>query len=284
MKVSLIQFQTSATIQDNIDRLSTLAIEPADVLILPELWLTPFDNEKIVEARPYEQKARKALSALARTHHAYVVGGTICHEQAGRFYNTCFVYDRDGNEIAQGDKIHLLEVHARHDYFEQDVFAPGNKLVRFEIDGVPCGLVVCYDIRFPELTRLLALQGVRFLFVPAAFNDKVGHRHWDALLKARAIENEIFVIACAPDYAYRGFQSYGHSMIVDPFGQVVARCEKSRPVVCAELEESRIDAIRARMPLWKQRRADLYEVRLIDSAQNDQEKQCSVPYDTSVRS
>lgn len=252
MDVRLIEFETGADIERNIRLLKRMKFKKDKdplVLVLPELWHVPFDNEKILEARAYEGLARSAMSCFAKENAAYVIGGTICHEHDGKWYNTCFVYDDKGKEMVSYSKMHLLEVHARHDYFESDVFEPGNDLVTFMIGDMKCGLIVCYDIRFPELTRLLAKDGIECLFVPAAFNEKVGEAHWEALIKARAIENEIYVAACAPQYSYGSFRSWGHSMIIDPFGRITDH-----------IDAQEIKKIRRRMPLWKQRKNDLYEV------------------------
>lgn len=258
MKITLIQFETKENIEENIEALEQIQIESGTICMLPELWLVPFDNEKIKEARAYEQQAREAMAKFSRDHKALLIGGTIPHEQNGQWYNTCFIYDQ-GNEIAHYSKMHLLEVHAKKDYFESDVFTPGNKFVTFSFNGVRCGVIVCYDVRFPELARLLS-ENIEILFVPAAFNDRVGPLHWRSLLQARAIENEIFVAACAPSYSYQHFTSYGHSMIVDPFGRIVIEAGSEPKILSAEIQIEEVNKIRKRMPLAKQRRNDLYEI------------------------
>ncbi len=258
MKITLIQFDTKEDIKENIEKLTQLKLDPSIVCVLPELWLVPFDNEKIIEARMYEQQAKEAMSRFSRNNDTFLIGGTIPHEKNGQWYNTCFIYNK-GKEIAHYSKIHLLEVHTKKDYFESDVFTPGNKFVTFSINGIQCGVIVCYDVRFPELIRLLS-KDIEILFVPAAFNDQVGPLHWQSLIQTRAIENEIFVVACAPSYTYKNFKSYGHSMIVDPFGRIVIEAGNEPKILSANIKTEEVNKIRKRMPLAKQRRNDLYEV------------------------
>ena len=121
------------------------------------------------------------------------------------------------------------------------------------------GILICYDIRFPEMARLLAQSGIQVLFLPAAFNQQVGTCHWKPLLQTRAMENEIFLVGVNPDYSYNHYQAYGHSIIVDPFGTVIH--ESKEEVEITEIDLNKIKTIRERMPFWSIRRTDLYEIK-----------------------
>lgn len=257
MKIALVQFHTVASIQENLNHMQEiLSSLQADFIVLPELWICPYENQKIEEAKVYAEKARSLLQIAAKKNKSWIIGGTLPYDNQ----NLCFVFDRQGKQIATYAKAHLLEVHATHTYKESDVFTPGNSLCCFDTEWGKMGVLICYDIRFPEMSRILAQSGIQILFLPAAFNKKVGEAHWKPLLQTRAMENEIFIVAVNPDYSYQAYQAYGHSLIANPFGKVLYEIQKEEVLTCdIDLEE--IQKIRNRMPLWKLRRTDLYEIK-----------------------
>lgn len=256
MKITMIQFHTQASIRKNIQHLQDIEVNDTNVIVLPELFATYFENGMITQSENYAQDLYDRLSCLAKKNHVYVVGGTI----ASKHKNMCFIFDPQGKEIAAYAKMHLLHVRAKKEYKESDVFELGNSFCTFDLNGIRCGIVICYDTRFPELTRILAQKGIRILFVPAAFNDQVGPLHWEALLKARAIENEIFVVGVSPYYRAKNCNVYGHSMIIDPFGRCIYEMKNEQEIASVSIDPNYVDTIRERMPLWEQRRNDLYEI------------------------
>jgi predicted amidohydrolase len=179
---------------------------------------------------------------------------------AGRVYNTSVLFGPDGAPRAVYRKIHLFDaVSDGRAYRESDDLLPGDALATAEVDGFTLGLTICYDLRFPELYRALALRGAEVLLVPAAFTACTGLAHWEVLLRARAIENGCFVVA--PDQVGEhlpGRACFGHSMVVDPWGAKLAEVESGVGVCVAELDLARLDEVRAQLPSLAGRRPDAY--------------------------
>src|SRR5581483_5128478 len=191
-----------------------------------------------------------------------LVGGSISERREGRekLSNTCVVVDPQGDIAAVYRKIHLFDVEAGGVvYRESDAEEPGEEPVVAELEGWPVGLTVCYDLRFPELYRILALEGALLFTVPAHFTLYTGRDHWELLLRARAVENQCYVAAAAQiGETLPGRQSYGRASIVDPWGVVLAQAPDEETVIAAELDRARLEAIRARFPsLASRRRLDL---------------------------
>jgi predicted amidohydrolase len=171
------------------------------------------------------------------------------------------LFNRDGNRVAVYRKMHLydVEIPGRVSAKESAVFAGGNEIVNAGIDGVNVGLSICYDLRFPELYRLLALRGAKVLLVPAAFTSYTGRDHWELLLRARAVENQCFVVAADQIGSYApGKSSYGRSMIIDPWGTVLACAPDCNDVITADLDLAALDRIRQELPALANRRPDVY--------------------------
>ena len=261
MKISCIQMDMKfCAVDENFERAKRLiraaAQENPDVIVLPETWNTGFFPRENLPALCDSDCARvkQELGALAAELHVNLVAGSVSNVREGRVYNTACVFDRAGNCVAQYDKTHLFTPMGEHAYF-----TPGDHLCRFRLDGHDCGLVICYDIRFPELTRTLAVQGMDMLFVvsqwPAA---RIGHLR--ALTVARAIENQAFVICCnscgdAGDTRFGGF-----SAIIDPWGQTLALAGETEQILTAECELDVLEGIRRSINVFRDRRAELYRV------------------------
>ncbi len=172
------------------------------------------------------------------------------------------IIDRSGELAASYRKIHLFDVSLANGerHFESDRIEPGNEIVAAEIDGITFGLSVCYDLRFPELYRLLALRGAQILFVPAAFTLHTGRDHWEVLLRARAIENLCYVVAPAHVGTYpHNRQCFGRSMIVDPWGLVLAQAQDMPTVTLADIDLEQVDRARAQIPCLENRRPSAYQ-------------------------
>ncbi len=241
------------------------AREGADVVVLPEKWngIGTADDYRAL-AEPLDSGASvAAMAEWARRHGIVLVGGSITELPVGggKLPNTCCVFDRDGTRVAVYRKVHLFDVDAGGvTYRESDSDAAGSEIVVAEAGGLRIGLSICYDVRFPELYRILALQGARLLTVPANFAPATGKDHWEPLLRARAIENQCWLAAPAqvgqvfPDKP----PAYGRSLIVDPWGVVVAQAGDEETVIVASLDMARQDAIRERLPALGHRRPDAY--------------------------
>ncbi|MGZ7445370.1 carbon-nitrogen family hydrolase [Paenibacillus sp. TH7-28] len=234
----------------------TVAEHPdLDLAVLPEMWNTGYALDRIHELADAEGKAtREWLSAFAAKHRIHIVGGSIAEKRDGKIYNTMYVFDREGKETARYAKIHLFRLMEEEKYL-----ASGERNVVFELDGTKAGASICYDIRFPELVRTLALQGAKVLFVPAEWPHPRLH-HWRTLLMARAIENQMYVVACNRVGSGGGADFFGHSMIIDPWGEIVAEGGEGEGIVTGTIELSLVDEVRGRIPVFADRRPDCYEL------------------------
>lgn len=240
-------------IEEAMERAAHAAEKP-DVILLPELWNTGYALTEIGRlADPEGQHNRAWLSAFARRHGIHIIGGSIAENRSGQVYNTMLVFDRNGDEVAAYSKIHLFRLMEEEKYLQ-----PGERSATFELDGVTAGAAICYDIRFPELTRSLALRGAKLLFVAAEW-PLPRLNHWRTLLTARAIENQMYVIACNRTGKSGGDEFFGHSMIIDPWGEIVAEGGEAEEMVIASIDLTLVDQVRRRIPVFDDRRPQAYD-------------------------
>lgn len=238
----------------------------ARLVALPELWtyLGPQEGNR-ANAEPIPGPVSERLAALARQHRIILHGGSFLEagtDADARPFNTTLVFDPRGELVARYRKIHLFDADPLPDappYRESATVGAGHEVVTVAVEGVELGLAICYDLRFPELFRALALRGAEVLVVPAAFTLETGRDHWDVLVRARAIENGCFVIAPG-QYGSRppGRVTYGRSLIVDPWGTVVAQAPDGTGVIFADLDLDRVGEVRRRIPSLANRRPDAY--------------------------
>lgn len=268
MKVGIIQVKVDVDVSKSIEFVDKMIQkckdDGAEIIILPEMWNIPYHNELIKDSIKYHQTCFDLLKYASYKHDVIIVGGTIARVEDGRIYNSCHIFDA-GKHICTYDKIHLFEVHTSSgiSYQEKDVFTKGDKIKTFDTKFGKFGILVCYDIRFPEVSRILAQNGAKVIFCPAAFNKTVGQIHWQPLLQTRAMENQVFIVGINPqNYEHKTFKSYGHSMIVDPFGKVLVDADQEDYVVY-DINLDEVDKIRKQMPFWQIRRTDIYEVKEI---------------------
>ena len=234
----------------------TVAKEKTDVVVLPETWSTgyyPKENLASYCDRDGE-RVKKTFSALSKDLNVNIVAGSIANEKNGKVYNTSFVFNRYGNLVAEYDKTHLFTPMDEHKFFEF-----GKNLATFELDGHKCGIVICYDLRFCELVRSLALMGIEMLFMVSQW-PLIRKNHIVTLTKARAIENQMFVVCCnscgkTPDAVFGG-----HSQIVDPWGEVLASAEESQKVITAECDFGIIKDIRESINVFNDRKTNIYKL------------------------
>jgi deaminated glutathione amidase len=258
LRVSCVQLTSGPDKASNLETAERLvaraAAAGADVVVLPEKWNGIGDRGTLhAIAEPLDGgESVEALAGWARTHGIAIVGGSITERRDGRekLSNTCPVLDADGELVAVYRKIHLFDVEVGgHVYRESESEEPGEEPVVADLEGWPVGLTVCYDLRFPELYRVLALEGARLVTVPANFTLFTGRDHWHVLLRARAIENQLYVAAAAQiGETMPGRPSYGRSLIADPWGTVLAQAPDGEGVVTAEIDAARLEDVRARLP------------------------------------
>jgi deaminated glutathione amidase len=236
----------------------------ADLVALPELWSCHGLDEVYREnAEPVPGPTTEFLGSLALELKVYVLGGSILEGEPGseRLSNTSTFFDPSGEMTAVYRKIHLFDVKVSdREYLESANIAPGKDVVTAKAGAATLGLSVCYDVRFPELYRLLALRGAEILAVPAAFTLQTGKDHWELLLRARAVENQAFVVAPAQwGRKADGRWTYGRSMIVDPWGTVLATCPDRDGFALATLDLDYLDRFRAEFPALANRRPEAYD-------------------------
>ena len=202
------------------------------------------------------------MSGWARTHGIALVGGSIAERREGRekLSNTSIMFDSDGEIVATYRKIHLFDVEVGGVvYRESEAEEPGEEPVVVDVEDWRVGLTVCYDVRFPELYRILALEGAELVTVPAHFTTPTGKDHWHVLLRARAIENQLYVAAAAQvGETLPGKPAYGRSLIADPWGTVLAQAPDEQTVIAAELDRAWLQEIRTKLPSLANRQPDAY--------------------------
>ncbi len=261
MKVALVQMVSSSVLEANLQAaesaLAEAAREGAELAVLPEYFclLGRSERDKLAIAEPAGSGPIQAmLAGAARRHGLWIVGGTVplATDSPEQVRNSSLAFDPSGRQVARYDKIHLFRFdNGGERYDEARTLEPGEQVVRFELpsrDGHTwtVGLSVCYDLRFPELYRALQAD---LLLAPSAFTHTTGQAHWEVLLRARAIENLAFMAAAAQGGQHdNGRRTWGHSMLVDPWGAVLAERTEGPGLVLAELDARQLTAVRAQLP------------------------------------
>ena len=258
MKVAVLQMNIAfGEPERNIATLYRMVAEAMeqrpDVLLLPELWRLGFYPRPILD---YGSQTRKALADIAARYQVNIVGGTVANAIGTQVFNTCYVFDRTGRLLTTYHKTHLFSPSG-----EAEDFTAGDTVVTFELDGIRCGLAVCYDVRFPELIRRLALEGISVLFLPAAW-PLSRLIHWQTLIRARAIENQIFVAACnEAGMMNDDEQLAGHSAIIDPWGELLSQAGEGEEILQGNLRLIIRSQIKDSMNVFADRREKLYQTR-----------------------
>ena len=268
IRVACVQMTSRIDKAANLETAARLVAQAAatgaDVVVLPEKWNGIGDSAFYHDtAEPLDGgESVAAMSQWARTHGITLVGGSIVELREGREKrsNTSLVFDGGGDIVATYRKIHLFDVEVGGVvYRESESEEPGDEAVVVEVEDWQLGLSVCYDVRFPELYRILALEGAQLVTVPAHFTTPTGKDHWHVLLRARAIENQLYVVAAAQvGETLPRKPAYGRSLIVDPWGVVLAQAPDEETVISAELDLAHLRDIRAKLPSLANRQANAY--------------------------
>lgn len=259
-------------VDKGVDMIESAARNDADFILLPEMFNCPYDNSKFREyAESAEDSATlEMISETARNSGVYVVAGSIPELDDGKLYNSSFIFNRDGEVMDVHRKMHLFDIHVPGEisFSESETLTAGDKVTVVETDLCRIGVVICYDIRFPELSRLMVDRGVELILVPGAFNMTTGPAHWETLMRVRAVDNQVYLAAASPARNRElSYIAYGHSMIVDPWGDVLNQAGASEEIIYAEVNSSRIRDVRNQLPLLENRRKDIYRITEV-SVQN----------------
>jgi len=269
LDVALIQLDATQDVSANIERAVALtdaaAAGGARLIALPEyLQFRGPDDGFRASARPVPGPLTEAFAEVARRHGVWILVGSLAETSADpdRPYNTSVLIGPDGLIAATYRKIHLFDVavDAGPVDTESERVTAGTTAVCADVDGVRVGLTICYDLRFPELYRSLALAGAEALTVPANFTERTGRDHWEVLLRARAIENGAYVLAPSQIGGPPGSPAYGRSMIVDPWGTVIAQAADEVGIIAARIETDRVAAVRRQIPVLANRRPEAYRL------------------------
>ena len=262
MKLAAIQMTSGSNIKKNLllarTYVENAAIAGASLIVLPENFsLMSNKNADPQGAAASHEEIRDFLSQIACECNVIVVGGSVPLAGVnGLITNSCLVYDKDGSFLAQYDKVHLFDVSIPdgESYGESKYIQPGHNLVTVDIASTCIGLSICYDIRFPEMYRSLVLSGAEILTVPAAFTVPTGQVHWELLLRARAVENLSWVIGAAQIGDHPGRSTWGHSMIVSPWGEVCAVKVAGEGFIVVEADLTKLRDLRKKFPSLEHRR------------------------------
>ena len=238
------------------------ADEGAQVISLPEMWNCPYSNDYF---RPYAEPADgpsvSFMSDLARDLGIYLIGGSIAELDGDKVYNTSFSFDPKGEIIGRHRKVHLFDIDVEGGirFMESDTLTAGEDMTILDTEFCKIGVAICYDVRFPEWFRKMALAGAKLIVLPAAFNMTTGPAHWDLTMRARALDNQVYFAANAPARDVEGeYVAYGNSCIVSPWGDFIAHGGHEEEIVYGDIDLDKVEAVRQQLPLLKHRRPELY--------------------------
>ena len=270
MKASItcIQNRVHKDLDDSLFRALTKIDEVSafsDIVVLPEMFICPYQNECFSSFALYEdqQTVLQMLSDSAKKNDVFLFAGSIPEKENKKIYNTCYVFDNGGNIIAKHRKIHLFDITFKSLHFkESDVLSPGDTITIVDTPYCKIGIAICFDLRFPEIFRLMVDAGAKIFIIPASFNTTTGPMHWELLLRTRAVDNVCFVIACATAFCQNSsYPSYGHSMIVNPQGIVLQKAGFGEQIITSTIDLDEVKNARSQLPVLKSRRLDLYQIQ-----------------------
>jgi len=277
LKLALVQLSTGADKTANLARARSKVLEAtsqgANLVVLPECFNSPYGTkyfpkyaETLLPSPPTKDQSPSfhALSDLAKEAKAYLVGGSIPEywEETKKYYNTSLTFSPDGELLATHRKVHLfdIDIPGKITFRESEVLSPGNKLTIVDLPEYgKIAVAICYDVRFPELATIATRKGAFLLLYPGAFNLTTGELHWELQARARAMDNQVYVGLCSPARDMQAdYNAWGHSMIVNPNAKIIAQLDEKESIVYADLDGETIEETRKGIPIYTQRRFDVY--------------------------
>lgn len=267
-RLALVQLSVGSSKTDNLTRASRLIKEAASkgakVVALPECFNSPYGTSYFPEyAEKIPGPTTDVLVKAAKDNNIFLIGGSIPEEDNGKIYNTCTVYNPNGDIVAKHRKMHLFDINVpgKIRFQESETLSPGNQFTMFDTPLCKIGVGICYDIRFAELAQIYAKKGCKLLIYPGAFNMTTGPAHWELLTRARAVDNQLYVATVSPARDENAsYIAWGHSSAVNPWGEVIATTEHQESIVFVDIDLDMVDQIRGQIPVTLQKRNDLYEV------------------------
>jgi predicted amidohydrolase len=261
LRVTLVQVNAGRDIQANLGRVKQLLsrIGTTDVIAFPEVFaLRGSDSDYRESAQSLAGPLMNFMASVAHRHNAWVLAGSFVESNHPAAYNTSVLMDRRGEAVASYRKMHLFEAELESGQVvrESDLWMPGSEPVMAGLEGWRCGLAICYDLRFPELFRQYSARGAHLFFVPSNFTQRTGKDHWEILVRARAIENQCFVVApnqCGTN-PHTGVASYGNSMIIGPWGEVLVRMGEEEEIATVTLDMHDLEQTRRTVPALAHRK------------------------------
>ena len=272
LRLALCQMNVVDDKKANIKKASEMIensiCENADFIVLPEMFNCPYSNEKFIEYGEVEHSSQtlNAISKLAKNNKVCILAGSIPERENDKLYNTSYIFDKQGKIIAKHRKMHLFDIDVKDKiaFKESDVLTAGKDFTIADSEFGKIGIGICYDVRFLEYSRILANKGASILIFPGAFNMTTGPAHWELLFRSRALDNQVFCIGVAPALNKNAtYHSYGHSIVVNPWGEVIIQADEKEHLILCEIDLDEIKKVRDGIPVLKNKRDDLYEIKLL---------------------
>lgn len=257
MKILVIQNKVFESTNDNIKHLSNLLkpIKDIDFIVFPEMFTTPYEHKYFkINKQTTQGPVLDFIKAIAKKFHAYVIGGSIPEYDDSKLYNTTYIINRQGKIINHYRKIHLFSVNYPNgkSFSESDLLSAGNQIKTFDTEFGPMGIMICFDLRFPVLAKKLREKGAKVIFTPAAFNSYTGPMHWHTSFKARAIDNQLFMVGASPaGDSFGDYEPYGHSLVVNPLGKIIKELDASEGTMVVDINLNEIEQARQAIPIIK---------------------------------
>lgn len=267
-RLAVCQLRTRREKSDTLIRAEEMireaALNGASVVILPEMFTSLYSHDYFHDyAEPGDGETVQSLSRWAAEYNVILIGGSIPETELGRMYNSCFVFDRNGELLARHRKVHMFDIDLNDQisFNESDSFTAGDDYCVFDTDLGRFGVAICFDIRFPEYIRGLARRGAELILLPAQFTVPTGEKHWDLMTRSRAVDNEVWFVGAEAARDPDGpFQCWGHSAIVSPYGEIIAQTDEQEQILYGDIDLNQVDRVRSQLPTFLKLRDDLYPV------------------------
>ena len=272
LKLGLCQMKVTADKAENLrharELIDKAAAGGAELVMLPEMFNCPYENAAFpVYAEPAGGESWQMLSRAAKENGVYLVGGSVPELEAGKIYNTSFLFDREGRELARHRKVHLfdIDVPGGQRFKESDTLTAGDQITLVDTPWGKIGVAICFDIRFAEFFRVMGDAGAVLIAIPAAFNMTTGPAHWDLTFRMRAIDQQCFVAGCSPARdESASYVAYGNSLVADPWGSFPLHMDEKEHVRVVELDLADLEKYRGQIPILSGRRKDLYRTERLE--------------------